>query len=245
MFKLYQIIFTIYSWILFVSLWMFSTFTALILSFDTKNKERVFNTIERFFSRIVFRLLGMKVEIHGLENIPRNETVIFTSNHQSMLDIKLSLAYIPINFSFISKDSVFHVPILGAYMKSSGHIPIQRGEDRKAYATLLKAIKQLTAKGKSLVVFPEGTRSEDGRLGEFKRGISLIILKSGKRVVPMAIYGSNQFMPKHSLLSHPGKRFIRISFGKALDFDYSRTDREYTIYVTDKIKSAVSNLLQL
>ncbi|HHT9151896.1 MAG TPA: hypothetical protein ACFYEG_10785, partial [Candidatus Wujingus californicus] len=84
MFKLYQIIFTIYSWTLFVSLWMFSTFTALILSFDTKNKERVFNTIERFFSRIVFRLLGMKVEIHGLENIPRNETVIFTSNHQSM-----------------------------------------------------------------------------------------------------------------------------------------------------------------
>ena len=90
-------------------------------------------------------------------------------------------------------------------MKASGHIPIQRGEDRKAYATLLTAIKNLTAKKKSLVVFPEGTRSEDGKLGEFKRGISLIILKSGRRVVPMAIYGSNQFMPKRGLLSCPAK----------------------------------------
>lgn len=244
MYKFYQILFTIYSWLLFVSLWILSTFTAIILSIDTKNKEKVFNTIERFFSCISFRLLGIKVEIQGVENIPKDEAVIFISNHQSMLDIKISLAYIPTNFSFISKDTIFHIPILGAYMKASGHIPIQRGEDRKAYATLLTAIKNLTAKKKSLVVFPEGTRSEDGKLGEFKRGISLIILKSGRRVVPMAIYGSNQFMPKRSLLSCPAKRHIRISFGKPLSFDSSRTDREYTIHVTNKLRDEVQELLQ-
>ncbi|HHT9159327.1 MAG: hypothetical protein A2099_06130 [Planctomycetes bacterium GWF2_39_10] len=244
MYKFYQILFTIYSWLLFVSLWILSTFTAIILSIDTKNKEKVFNTIERFFSCISFRLLGIKVEIQGVENIPKDEAVIFISNHQSMLDIKISLAYIPTNFSFISKDTIFHIPILGAYMKASGHIPIQRDEDRKAYATLLTAIKNLTAKKKSLVVFPEGTRSEDGKLGEFKRGISLIILKSGRRVVPMAIYGSNQFMPKRSLLSCPAKRRIRISFGKPLSFDSSRTDREYTIHVTNKLRDEVQELLQ-
>lgn len=70
--KLYQMMFTIYSWVLFVSLWMLSTLTAVILSMDTKEKENVFNAIERFFSRIAFKLLGMKVEIQGLENIPRN-----------------------------------------------------------------------------------------------------------------------------------------------------------------------------
>ncbi|MCF6154508.1 MAG: 1-acyl-sn-glycerol-3-phosphate acyltransferase [Candidatus Brocadia sp.] len=240
--KLYQILFTLYSWVLFVSLWMLSTLTAVILSIDTKEKENVFNTIERFFSRIAFKLLGMKVEIQGLENIPRKEPVIFISNHQSMMDIKLSLAFIPVNFSFISKDTVFYVPVLGAYMTASGHIPIQRTEDRKAYATLLTAVNKLTAK-KSLVVFPEGTRSEDGTLGAFKRGISLIVLKSGRRVVPMAICGSNQFMPKRGWLSHPEKRSVRISFGKPLSFDSSRTDREYTIYVIDKLQQEVSKLM--
>lgn len=242
MHTLYQILFTFYSWMLFVSLWMFSTLTAVVLSIDTREKEKVFNTIERFFSRIAFKLLGMKIEIHGIENIPKNEPVIFISNHQSMMDIKLSLAVIPVNFSFISKDTVFHVPILGAYMTASGHIPIQRTDDRKAYATLLTAINKLTAK-KSLVVFPEGTRSEDGSLGAFKRGISLIILKSGRRVVPMAICGSNQFMPKRGWLSHPEKRYVKICFGKPLSFNDSRTDREYTIQVTNRLQEEVSALL--
>ncbi|MDR4507541.1 MAG: 1-acyl-sn-glycerol-3-phosphate acyltransferase [Candidatus Brocadiaceae bacterium] len=185
----------------------------------------------------------MKIEIRGRENIPKDEPVIFVLNHQSMMDIKFSLAYIPVNFSFISKDTIFRVPILGAYMTASGHIPIQRTEDRKAYTTLLTAIKQLTRK-KSLVVFPEGTRSEDGTLGAFKRGISLIILKSGKRVVPVAISGSNRFIPKHGWLSHPEKRFVKISFGKPLSFSNSRTDREYTIQVTDMIRNEVLGLLK-
>ena len=244
MHKLYQIVFTFYSWMLFVLLWLISTLTAVIVSVDTKEKEHIFNTIERFFSRIAFRLLGMQIEIQGIENIPENEPVVFVSNHQSMMDIKLLIACIPVNFSFISKDTVFHVPILGAYMTASGHIPIQRSEDRKAYATLLTAIHELTAKKKSLVIFPEGTRSEDGQLGAFKRGISLIILKSGRMVVPMAIDGSNQFMPKRGWLSNPEKRYVRISFGKPLSFDSSRTDREYTLQVTHTLQKEVSDLLQ-
>lgn len=228
---------------IFVLLWFLSTLTAVIVSLDTREKEKVFNTIERFFSRIAFKLLGMRVEIQGLENIPKDEPVIFISNHQSMMDIKLSLAYIPTNFSFISKDTVFHIPVLGAYMTVSGHIPIQRSDDRKAYTTLLAAVKKLTTK-KSLVIFPEGTRSEDGQLGAFKRGISLIILKSGKRVVPMAIHGSNQFMPKRGLLSNPEKRYVRISFGKPISFESSRGDREYTIQVTDRLHKEVLGLLE-
>src|SRR3989304_3786100 len=87
MYKFYQIVVTLYSWMLFVSLWIFSTLMAAILTRDTKDKENIFNTIERLFSRIAFKLLGMKIEIQGLENIPRDEPVIFISNHQSMMDI--------------------------------------------------------------------------------------------------------------------------------------------------------------
>jgi len=200
--------------------------------------------MERVFSRISFKIIGMRVALEGLENIPKNEPVIFIANHQSMMDIKLSLAYIPVNFSFISKEVIFRVPVLGAYMFASGHIPIKREEDRKAYTSLIKAIDELTAKQKSLVIFPEGTRSEDGSLGTFKRGISLIVLKSKRRVVPMAINGSNRFMPKRGFLSHPEKRYVKIAFGKPLSFDNSRTDREYTIHVTDTLRNAVLELLE-
>ena len=198
---------------------------SIVVSMDVSEKEHIFNAIERYFSRIALKLLGMKIEIEGVENIPQGEPVIFISNHQSMMDIKLTLACIPTNISFVAKESIFNVPLLGAYMRVSGHIPIKRNEDRKAYTSLLAAIINLTTKKKSLIVFPEGTRSEDGQLGAFKRGISLIILKSGRRVVPMAIDGSNQFMPKRGFLSHPDKRYVRISFGKPLSFDRTRTDR--------------------
>ncbi len=243
MYKCYQLIFTLYSWLLFILLWLFSIFMSIVVSMDVSEKEHIFNAIERYFSRIALKLLGMKIEIEGVENIPQGEPVIFISNHQSMMDIKLTLACIPTNISFVAKESIFNVPLLGAYMRVSGHIPIKRNEDRKAYTSLLAAIINLTTKKKSLIVFPEGTRSEDGQLGAFKRGISLIILKSGRRVVPMAIDGSNQFMPKRGFLSHPDKRYVRISFGKPLSFDRTRTDREYTIKVTEELHENISRLL--
>ena len=71
MYKFYQIVVTLYSWMLFISLWIFSTLMAVILTLHTKDKENIFNSIERVFSRIAFKLLGMKIEIQGLENIPR------------------------------------------------------------------------------------------------------------------------------------------------------------------------------
>lgn len=216
---------------------------SIVVSMDVSEKEHTFNAIERYFSRIALKLLGMKIETEGVENIPQGEPVIFISNHQSMMDIKLTLACIPTNISFVAKESIFNVPLLGAYMRVSGHIPIKRNEDRKAYTSLLAAIINLTTKKKSLIVFPEGTRSEDGQLGAFKRGISLIILKSGRRVVPMAIDGSNQFMPKRGFLSHPEKRYVRVSFGKPLSFDHTRTDREYTIKVTEELHENISRLL--
>jgi len=231
--------------VVFVSLWVISTITSVILSMDIKHKENVFNATERLFSRFAFKLLGITVDIKGLEHITQNEPVIFISNHQSMMDIKLALAYIPLNFSFISKDTIFRIPVLGAYMTASGHIPIKRTEDRKAYTSLIKAVDELASKKKSLVVFPEGTRSEDGKLGDIKRGISFIILKSKRRVIPMAISGSNKFMPKHGWFCCPDNRNIKITFGKPLSFDNFKTDREYMIFVTSELRNNVLKLLQM
>jgi 1-acyl-sn-glycerol-3-phosphate acyltransferase len=195
------------------------------------------------FTRISFRLLGINLDVKGLENIPDGEPVIFVLNHQSFMDIKLSIAAIPRNFSFVSKDIIFKIPVLGRYMKASGHIGIRRSDERNAYGTLNEVIKKLDA-GKSIIFFPEGTRSVNGELGRFKRGISMVILRSGRRVIPTAIIGSRGYLPKSSILSNPENRDIEFRFGKPLEFPkVEKEDRELSKDILEKIRTEVSKLL--
>ncbi len=238
-----KVLYTIYAWIVNVALWSAGYFVSIASTIGTKDKEGKYNSIERLFTQISFRLLGINFDVKGLENIPDNEPVIFVSNHQSFIDVKLSIAAIPRNFSFISKDILFKIPFLGKYMRTSGHIGIRRSEERNAYGTLNEVIKKLDS-GKSIIFFPEGTRSENGELGKFKRGIAMIILKSGRRVIPTAIIGSRGYLPKSSILSNPAHRDIGFRFGKPLEFPkVEKEDRELSKDVVAKVRSEVSKLL--
>ncbi len=156
--KIIQVFYTIYAWFMSILLWSMSYFISIISTIGVKDKEGKYNSIERAFTKITFKLIGINMDIKGLENIPDKEPVIFISNHQSFIDIKLFTAAIPGNFSFISKDIIFKIPILGKYMRTSGHIGIRRNNERNAYATLSEVVKKLDG-GKSIVFFPEATRS--------------------------------------------------------------------------------------
>jgi 1-acyl-sn-glycerol-3-phosphate acyltransferase len=238
-----KVFYTVYAWTVNVALWSTGYIISIVSTIGIKDKEGIYNSIERKFTQISFRLLGINFDVKGLENIPENEPVIFVSNHQSLIDIKLSIAAIPRNFSFISKDILFKIPLLGKYMRTSGHIGIRRSDERNAYGTLSEVIKKLDS-GKSIIFFPEGTRSENGELGKFKRGISMVILKSGRKVVPTAIMGSRGFLPKSSFLSNPGHRDICFRFGKPLEFPkVEREDRELSMDVVARVRSEVSKLL--
>ncbi len=238
-----KVFYTVYAWIVNITLWSIGYLFSMVATIGVKDKEGKYNSLERIFTQISFRLLGINFDVEGIENIPANEPVIFVSNHQSLIDIKLSIAAIPRNFSFISKDILFKIPILGKYMKTSGHIGIRRSNERNAYGTLHEVIKKLDS-GKSIIFFPEGTRSENGELGKFKRGISMIILKSGRKVIPTAIIGSRGYLPKSSILSNPDHRDIRFRFGKPLEFPkVEKEDRELSKDVVAKVRSEVSNLL--
>ena len=238
-----KVFYTVYAWIVIVVLWSSGYFVSIVSAIGIKDKEGKYNSIERKFTQISFRLLGINFDVKGLENIPEKEPVIFVSNHQSLIDVKLSIAAIPRNFSFISKDILFKIPLLGKYMKTSGHIGIRRTDERNAYGTLSEVIKKLDG-GKSIIFFPEGTRSENGELGKFKRGISMVILKSGRKVIPTAIMGSRGFLPKSSILSNPGHRDICFRFGKPIEFPkVENENRELSMDVVAKVRSEVSKLL--
>lgn len=242
--KPFRLIYLVYAWIIVAGIWLIGYFFAALVSAGSERKEYIYNTFCRLGARLAAKGLGIHAVVEGIENIPKGEPVIFISNHQSFFDIYTAFCFIPQNFCFVSKDTVFNVPVMGRYMRTAEHIPLPREEDRKSYTTLTKAVKK-AREGKSLLIFPEGTRSLDGRLGPFKRGISLIVLKAGRRVVPMCIIGSRGFLPKGEWLPHPANRDIRIRFGKPLEFTrVAKMTKEESVESVDRLRQAVAHLME-
>jgi 1-acyl-sn-glycerol-3-phosphate acyltransferase len=151
-----------------------------------------------FWARAIVFISGSRVKVVGRQNIFRNQSYIFCCNHQSYFDIYILLGYLPYKVMFISKETVFKVPLIGWAMKALGYIPLDRSNPRKALLSIRGALKQLE-KGYSLILFPEGTRSTDGRVQEFKSGSMRLAFESASPVVPVSIYGSGKIQSKGSM----------------------------------------------
>lgn len=242
--KPFRLIYLVYAWIVVVGIWLIGYLFAALTSIGSSRKEYIYNILCRLGARLTTKALGINAIVEGIENIPKGEPVIFISNHQSFFDIYTAFGFIPRNFCFISKDTVFKIPVVGSYMKVAEHIPLPREEGRKSYATLTKAVRKARG-GKSLLVFPEGTRSPDGRLGAFKRGISLIVLKAGRKVVPMCIMGSRDFLPKGEWLPHPANRNIIVRFGRPIEFHrVNKMTKEESVESVERLRHAVEGLMK-
>ena len=126
---------------------------------------------------------------------------LFVSNHKSNADPFL-LSLLPWDMKFLSKESIFRIPLLGWQMRTAGHIPIARGDRGSARGAIAEMRGRLLAKT-SVVLFPEGTRSEDGALAPFREGGFRLAIELGVPVVPLAVRGTERALPKHSLTLHP------------------------------------------
>lgn len=241
--KPFKILYLAYSWVVVCAVWFVGYLLAMLVSIGSRRRDEIYNFFCRKSAWVIVKGIGIKVRVEGRENVPRDEPLIFICNHQSHFDIKLAFAFIPRNFCFVAKEEITRIPIVGGYMKTAGHIGIPREEDRRAYVALLE-IAKMAKEGKSLLIFPEGTRSPDGRLGSFKRGVAHIILRAGRRVVPMAIMGSREFLPKGSRLCNPEHREITIRFGRPVSFPYmEKFPREESMTVIDELRHEVKQLL--
>jgi len=195
----------------------FAAGIGIFLSIFTKDKtEFRFKHSKRWFKYFVLPPSLNKIKIVGLDNIPKDKPVIFISNHGSYFDVPIYLAYLPGSFRFIVRKGLIKIPLIGGYIRLSGHMSIDRAGGTSAHKTLNKA-KELLRQGKSIIIFPEGTRTKDGSLGEFKRGSLLIAFDTEVPVVPIAIAGTYNIMPRGSLLIYPGK--VKITIGKPILFN--------------------------
>lgn len=186
--------------ILFFSIYLPFTGLCIIVAifislFSTADRV---HTVASLWGRVGLKLAGARIETEGAEHILRDRPAIYMANHQSNFDIQTFYASLPIQFRWLAKKELFEVPFFGLAMKRSGYIPVDRADRRKAVASMDDAADKIR-QGASVIVFPEGTRSPDGNLLPFKKGGFMLALKSEAPIIPVAISGSRNLMPKHSL----------------------------------------------
>jgi 1-acyl-sn-glycerol-3-phosphate acyltransferase len=178
-------------------------------------------------------LAGVRLEIHGRDQIPRERPVVFMANHQSNCDPPALLAILPPVLVMVKKE-FFRVPIIGRGMVACGFIRVDRRNREQALEAVEKGVQALKA-GKSFLVYPEGTRSPDGRLQNFKKGVFVMALKAGAPIVPISVSGSNKIMPKGRFVMHPG--CIRITFHETVATEgLAIEDRQVII---DRVRQAI------
>jgi 1-acyl-sn-glycerol-3-phosphate acyltransferase len=157
-------------------------------------------------------LLGgfVRLRSEGRKRVPRGEPVVFMANHESWLDIPALLAEIPVQVRFLAKKSLFSWPLFGWAIASMGFIPVDRENRREAVKSFEEAAARIRS-GRSVLIFPEETRSTDGGLLPFQRGGFLIAIKAGIPIVPVGLDGPRHCLPKHNYFIRPG--VITVRFG--------------------------------
>jgi len=166
------------------------------------------HAIASWWSRLILRTLGVRVEVLGRENAPEGPA-LYAANHGSALDIPILFGHLPANFRVIHKRSLQLVPIIGWYLLVAGHIALDRRKPFRARKSLERAAARIRA-GASLAVFPEGTRSMDSRVNRFKRGSFVLALNVGVPVVPVSLAGVKRLVPSGILTLRPGTVRLRL-----------------------------------
>ena len=191
---------------------IFTPAVMVLTLFDTKGRLVHFRVAVPW-GKGILKVCGLKVKVKGVENIDPAKPHIYMTNHQSILDIFALLASIPVDFKFIVKQELMRIPILGFNMRRAGYIGIERDDPRKA-VTSMKAAAERISKGASVLIFPEGTRSIDGKLLPFKKGGFNLALKSQCDIIPVTISNSWLLAPKGSWRIKKGE--FHLHFGKPI-----------------------------
>lgn len=200
---------TIKFWIVIVLLSIIlGTVAVLVRVFDSSSN--LSHRVSSLWGRWLCAFNGIQVDIEGLEHVRKDQAQIFVANHQGFFDIFALSGFLPVQIRWVAKSSLFKIPFMGWAIWASGYIPVVRGDRKKSYQAFMATIEKLKA-GNSIVIFPEGTRSLDGTIGPFKKGGTLLSVRSGAPLVPVTLLGTGSIIRKGSCIIKPGRIQIIIS----------------------------------
>jgi len=157
----------------------------------------------RCWARALIWVGRISVQVHGLENLVPGQNYIFAANHRSNFDIYVLLSYLPGIFAFVAKKSLFQIPLFGQAIQRLGCVPVDRDNIQQAIHCLHEAAARIK-QGKSMIIFPEGTRATVPELLPFKKGVFIMALKAGQPVVPVAVNGTRFVQPRGAIRVRPG-----------------------------------------
>jgi 1-acyl-sn-glycerol-3-phosphate acyltransferase len=171
--------------------------------------ESLIYKLARGCIRISGWVSGVRVAIQGREHIAPGATYVFLSNHQGNFDAPVMFHAIPRDAKALIKKEIMRLPVLSLVLKQVRFVPIERMNPKDAHLGIEIGARML-AEGESFIAFPEGTRSRDGKIGEFKKGVFLMAIKSQVPIIPVTICGSSEIQPPGSYAIRPGK--IKVIF---------------------------------
>jgi 1-acyl-sn-glycerol-3-phosphate acyltransferase len=183
------------------------------------------------------RAAGIRIELSGMENVPAGKSCIFMCNHVSNLDPPVLLPLIPGRCSVLLKKELMNIPILGVAMRLGKFVPVERGHKREAAKASVTAAAEALRSGLHILVFPEGTRSRDGRLAGFKKGPFYLAQETDAPIVPIVISGTERMMKKGSVGITPG--VTRVQMLEAIDPMQYATREELMRVVREAIARAL------
>ena len=166
--------------------------------------------------RWLLMVLGIKIRVYKKAELPTDRVYVFMANHQSQLDIPvLEKVLEPYNIRFLAKRSLFQIPFFGWGIKALGYVPVEREDPKEGLKSLLLCVDKLK-QGISLVIFPEGTRSPDGKLLPFKSAGFVVPIKAKVPVVPVVIKGTRDILPKGKLWFSLNRKEVEVYIGKPI-----------------------------
>ena len=168
------------------------------------------DALARRWCQLVLRVAGVQAEVEGTERVDWEQPSVVVANHQSWFDVFTLVAVLPGRVRFVAKEELGRIPIFGRAWRACGHISINRADRKSAIQSLDRAAEWVRDHALTMTLFPEGTRSPDGRLQEFKKGAFVLALKTGLPIVPVGISGTREVMPKGSFTVRPGKIRVRV-----------------------------------
>ena len=222
----------------FILIWVVLTTSffgviSVIISFFTRTGNPVHITA-RIWAQSILMVSRVHVSVQGLSNIEPDKSYIYMANHQSNFDIPVLLGYLPVQFRWLAKAELFKIPVFGRAMLGAGYVKIDRFDQESAFESIKEAARKMKD-GVSVMIFPEGTRSIDGRIKSFKKGGFVMAVDSGVPIVPVIIRGTWPIMAKSSLRINHGEVEMEI----AKPIDTTGYSKETKAELMDKVRTVI------
>ena len=198
--------------------------------------------IVSFWARSIVWMSGSHIEVIGLENIPKDEPVVFISNHQGDFDIPIFMGYLGKSLGFISKIEVKKIPVIRKWMEYMQCVFMDRSSLKKSAEAIIEGVRVLK-KGQSLVIFPEGTRSRCDDMKEFKAGSFKLATKAGVPIVPISISHSYKIMEERGIGKFPFITATKVKVIAAPPVETKNLSREDAGLLADKVRDIIQKNL--